>query len=606
MIAASDDEDDAGSSDSDLPDIMAPTAAKRPVADPCVTPRAKRIAVQVDGAIFSSPLSIRKKHKYDLAALARFNERDEEKRASELRVKELEEREELEAREREKQAALKTTAEDDDGDDDEEMAGRELKRRLLESVKAEADAAEEDEEGRGKMRVMRALERAADAGAGKKVFYFFKQTEADVKGLVLGNPFPVAAAKGPWKILADKHDRVRHFQSGLPFDIQKMFGNLPDEIFLWILDELCHERRSDLAAEYVKLLEICNDSVSRLVTPALLQRLFESLGATHEACNLSSAVSLTEEIKDPYRDRTWTCLENFLGLLGCITKSLESSSRAVAMQMLLRLGMDSIAVENFGLAQKWRWTVDLLARSVPSREWANFVSVFFWSFIPSFTKKLQCQEVCTSVYRSTEKATLRYRAINLLGPVQVPEPPADLQRRTLDLKRRLASVFFFDELSRADKKPEDTVNIRAVIDRLDDAQFTINAETDYREIAGLMLLLNIALGDAASTRVTPETSKDFDADVDELTASMKSMSTRVMPQSHGIHVSRIEAKSAMEMVRDRLVYQLRTKKKPKISDMIPADEEDASLPKQQMFMKGFLHQRKIDNPMPSIETEMMA
>lgn len=190
--------------------------------------------------------------------------------------------------------------------------------------------------------------------------------------------------------------------------------------------------------------------------------------------------------------------------------------------------------------------------------------------------------------------------------MQVPEPPADLQRRTLDLKRRLASVFFFDELSRADKKPEDTVNIRAVIDRLDDPHFTINAETDYRELAALMLLLNIALGDASSTEITPEMSKDFDADVDELTASMKSMYTRVMPQSHGIHVSRIEAKSAMELIRDRLVYQLRTKKKPKIADLIPTEEEDPSLPQQQMFMKGFLRQRKMDKAVPSIETEMMA
>lgn len=226
-----------------------------------------------------------------------------------------------------------------------------------------------------------------------------------------------------------------------------------------------------------------------------------------------------------------------------------------------------------------------------------------------FTNTLQCREVCTSLYQSTEKATLRYRAINLLGPVQIPESPPDLQRRALDLKRRLACVFFFDELSRADKKPEDTVTIRAVIDRLDDPHFTINSETDYRELAALMLLLNVALGDANSTEITPELSKDFDADVDELTASMKSMYTRVMPQSHGIHVSRIEAKSAMEMIRDRLVFQVRTRKRPRIADIIPVEEraaEDTSLPKQQMFIKGFLRQKNMDKAMPSIETEMMA
>lgn len=382
VIAASDDDDGMDSSDSDLPDIMAPAASKRAGAAQCVTPRAKRTAIQYDGALFSSPLSIRKKHKYDLAALARFNERDEEKKASELRLKELEERSEKEARELERETALNAVV--DNGDEDsegidfgEDKAGRELKKRLLESVKAEADAAEEDEEGRGKLRIMRALERAADASTGKKTFYFFEQAETDTKSLVVGNAFPVAQAKGPWKILADKQDRARHFQSGLPFDIQRMFGNLPDEIFLWILDEICQERRRELAAEYVKLLRICDDQAQRLITPALLQRLFKNLGGSNEACNLSLAVSLTDEVKDPYRDREWTCLENFLGLLGCIAHSLGSSSRTVAMQMLLRLGMDNIAVENFGLAQEWRWTVDLLARSVPGREWNSFVSVFY-------------------------------------------------------------------------------------------------------------------------------------------------------------------------------------------------------------------------------------
>lgn len=368
------------SSDSDLPDIMAPIAPKRAGAEQCVTPRAKRTAIHYDGALFSSPLSIRKKHKYDLAALARYNERDEEKKASELRLKQLEERSEKEARELEREAALHAAIEDgvveSDGEDvDEEKAGRELKRRLLASVKAEADAAEEDEEGRGKMRIMRALERAADASTGKKAFYFFEQAETDTKSLVVGNAFPVSQAKGPWKILADKQDRARHFQSGLPFDIQRMFGNMPDEIFLWILDELCQERRRDLAAEYVKLLRLCDDQAQGLITPALLQRLFKSLGGSNEACNLSLAISLTDEVKDPYRDREWTCLENFLGLLGCIAHSLGSNSRTVAMQMLLRLGMDNIAVENFGLAQEWRWTVDLLARCVPGREWNSFVSI---------------------------------------------------------------------------------------------------------------------------------------------------------------------------------------------------------------------------------------
>lgn len=229
-------------------------------------------------------------------------------------------------------------------------------------------------------------------------------------------------------------------------------------------------------------------------------------------------------------------------------------------------------------------------------------------------RSLQCHDVCASLYLSTERATLRYRAIASLGPVgqQPPNAPAELQRRPLDLKRRLASAFFFDDQKRADTRPEDTVTIRAVIDRLEDDEFQLNAETDFKELQALMMMLNVALGDASRYRVSNpltttsavtggldrevdwELSRDFDAEVDELAESMKSMMTRVAPLSKGIHVSRIEAKNAMELIRERLLYQVRIRPVPKIKMLGAYDreeEEDTSLPKQQNFMKSFLFKK---------------
>lgn len=177
-------------------------------------------------------------------------------------------------------------------------------------------------------------------------------------------------------------------------------------------------------------------------------------------------------------------------------------------------------------------------------------------------------------------------------------------------------MFFFDDLGRADKKPEDTVNIRAVIDRLEENPFIINARTDYRELHALIMLLNTALGDAARQQVatSPESCRDFDAEVDELAEGVKSMLTRVAPQNNGIHVSRIEAKCAMELLRERLLYQVRTRQKPKIKGIrLEEPEEDSALPRQQDFMKGFFLKkgkktvgRDGDLVRPSIEAEMVA
>lgn len=415
VIAASSDEDGFASDDSSLPDIFSigeprksknnatgnspnakntasAAAARRPLHNnPCVTPRAKRTAMAHE--FHSSPLTIQaKRHKYDMATLLAFNEKDEATRASAQRFSALLEQDKRE-RERElegqsadvKKGGRHNKGGEEDGDDDEEdeedegKAARQLKERMLESAVAAASRGEaENDEGSGsgdagKMRIVRALERA-DVGRGPRSYYFFEQTEPDNTTSVVGRPFPTASAEGVWAILADKQDRTRHFQSGFPFDIQQQFSNIPDEIFLWVLDEVCSERRKDLAAEYVKLLRICEDQVERLLTPVRLQQLFGNLGATKDIQHLSSPVTLREESTHPYLNRNWSCIENFLQLIGEVSRSFISSTRTTAMQLLLRLGMDSVALENFGLMPMWRWAVDLVARSVPSTEWTNFVS----------------------------------------------------------------------------------------------------------------------------------------------------------------------------------------------------------------------------------------
>lgn len=200
----------------------------------------------------------------------------------------------------------------------------------------------------------------------------------------------------------------------------------------------------------------------------------------------------------------------------------------------------------------------------------------------------------------------------LLGPVLQAANHPTLKTDTLDLKRRLASVFFFDQLTLAEQRPEDTVTITAVIESLQRKDFVINSETDYDELHALMMLLNTALGDASKQQhvTTPEESQQFDALVDELAEGMRNMLTRVAPQNKGIHVSRIEAKSAMEMIRERLLYQVRTKKKPKIQGIRLDDHNEAeAMLKQQEFMNDFFNKDRTrfkndDKPMPSIEAMM--
>ncbi|KAI3397345.1 hypothetical protein diail_11003 [Diaporthe ilicicola] len=592
VIAASDDEL-SDSDDDSLPDILRrnnPPALSRPskpaktAAAPTAllaTPRGKRTAAAHE--FHSSPLTIQsKRQKQDMMSLLEFARKDEEIRASAQRFSAMLEQE---AEMQRGGAAGDYQQEEDDGQGGQAAAA--LKEHILEAATAAANDEGEDEEGtENKMRVVRALQRA-EVGGARELYYFFEQAEPEPN--VVGRKFPRAKAKGPWAILDDAQDRGRHFASGFPYDIQKKLGNLPDEIFLWVLDEVCSERRKTLQTEYVKLLSICNDQTTRLVTPALLQQLFRNLGATKDVDKLMGPVTLKEETRNPHPRQDWSCVEGILSLLGAMSVHFTSTTRSTAMQILLRLGMDSLAVENFGFTQKWRQAVDLIARSVPDGDWTAF-----------------CQEACHSLYQSSSRATMRLRAVALLGPALPPGGyPLSLQTRTIDLKRRLASVFFFDDLQRADKRPEDTVNIRAVIDRLEEAdEFQINQDTDYHEFEALMMMLNAALGDASRhDDRTDKSAVSFDAEVDELAEGLKSMLTRVAPLNRGLHVSRIAAKNAMELIRERLLYQIRIKAVPKIGIFgIQDDAEDASLPKQKEFMKGFFLKKEKRESSIKVET----
>lgn len=175
-----------------------------------------------------------------------------------------------------------------------------------------------------------------------------------------------------------------------------------------------------------------------------------------------------------------------------------------------------------------------------------------------------------------------------------------------ELKRRLAAVLFFDDLHRAEQKPEETISIHAIIDRLNDDDLSFDAKSDFQELYARMMLLNVALDDGSRGLVkTSKASTNFDDEVDELADMIKHMLARIAPQQRGIHTSRIEAKDALSLIHEKLLWSTRTRARPKKSIMGLDDEseEDADLPKQQDFMKSFLKRKtpKIEAQAPEIE-----
>lgn len=171
--------------------------------------------------------------------------------------------------------------------------------------------------------------------------------------------------------------------------------------------------------------------------------------------------------------------------------------------------------------------------------------------------------------------------------------------RVVELRRRLALVFFFDEPWRGGQHPDDHVAIPAIIDRLDDDDFFVNRDTDYYELAAHALILTITIGDGCppSPSSVPAVVKRFDEDVDRLCRKVKGIWSSI-DTGGAAYVSRLEARTAWQNLEHQLPHVVRTRPPPKTGILdLPRDKEDPCQPKQRKFMAKFF---KKESPIPQL------
>ena len=109
------------------------------------------------------------------------------------------------------------------------------------------------------------------------------------------------------------------------------------------------------------------------------------------------------------------------------------------------------------------------------------------------------------------------------------------------------------------------MNIERFISRLDESDFDITPQTDYRELTALISLLDIAVDDARSSKLDltdSETERRFNEEIEELAAMIRNI-MRSIGNPGAAFISRIEAKEVLELVSLRIANTLRSKPKPK-------------------------------------------
>ena len=169
--------------------------------------------------------------------------------------------------------------------------------------------------------------------------------------------------------------------------------------------------------------------------------------------------------------------------------------------------------------------------------------------------------------------------------------------RVRELRRRLALAIFFDDVEYANNAPQDITDLSDIRVRLEEPQFKICKDTDYFELAAMISILDVAIDDGLSSThsiTDSEAEQEFNTEVDALAARIYIMWSNISDAGASF-MSRIDAKEVLESLRNRLIYAVRTKPKPRKSIFDGMSNDTEVIRKQSEFMKKHFKKGDVDN-----------
>jgi len=402
VIQNSDDEGE--DSDSSLEDLSALLAAKSSEVRAKLvmngntpsTPMAPRY--QASSVEFHvSPLPLLSKYKFDLKSLVSRAEDHDAIEASSKRVKAM------------------MASKDDDEDTEMSDHAAELAKfphgALLGSVVADREDLEAH-------KVTRAIMRT-EATVTEKRWYFF-DTHAKPLKQAPRTPFPTKILPDVWKKdLLDPKTRYYTLVSGFAENMVTLGKKLPDELFLWVLDEACLEENDPLRSSYQGIIRESTEQVQRLLNPILVRKIFRTLGGSSIGTDIAQKIVPVSKLADPYPKRDWARLLSIIKLLGKISKFLHQKTRSTIICMLLRLGVDNVVYENVDILDSVQVTIRSLCKHTPDEDWGTCVR----ACLPRASKQLTVSSVkksanyCSSALVHQPYALRSSTAYRLLHPV---------------------------------------------------------------------------------------------------------------------------------------------------------------------------------------------
>lgn len=224
--------------------------------------------------------------------------------------------------------------------------------------------------------------------------------------------------------------------------------------------------------------------------------------------------------------------------------------------MLCRLLLDASVVQSFEINETVKTAFLCLFDCLP-KEGQDEEVIPRRPFVQIQSKPLsiQLQAISTKIYSFVEDSTLRLQMLQ-----NIPSSSSQLSI----LRRRLALAFFFENEDYLCKSSKDLIDMKAIARQLRKPRFKIRNDTDYTELAALVAILHIGFdnGNPPVPGSDKPTSDRFNRRIDSLSDCIHAMFSHIV-DTGASHMKRTQAKQALELFHSKLLYDIRTKPKPK-------------------------------------------
>ncbi|KAI5810831.1 hypothetical protein BZA77DRAFT_297507 [Pyronema omphalodes] len=370
---------------------------------------------------------------------------------------------------------------------------------------------------------------------------FFEKTSGRAR-----RQFPVNAVKGEvWQAIRQEQSRRDMFLRATVRDFE-MFGELlPQEVVMWMLDQVCFERNDDLALAYYYTLKARVKIRPDILSLAKIKELLENLGAKSDALELEKPMT-ANTLHDPLAKTRvidfWN-IQLLIRLFGYVTDGPDENRIKYMSILLLRIALDHNISQKGDVVKRIGISLSKILGRIPDNQWGQ-----------------QSREIGAMIISTVVEPQLRARILRVL-PVW--------SERLHEFRRRLACAFVFGDDEYLSKPYADLMDLNRIAELLNGPLFSVSRDADFSVLQALFAIVDVAIGDGATDGDQAQKNRQADIVCDML----RNMFTRII-DTNARDLTKTETKDAIDRLRFRLSFAVRSK----LKTMFDQDGIQGSLP----------------------------